>query len=82
MLRALVEGKSLRSTSRITGAALATVTGILRSVGYACRQYQNEVLVDLSVKRIQCDDLVLRAVQGQAGGDCEGHDEGKGGLAG
>jgi IS1 family transposase len=57
VLRCLVEGNSLRSTSRITGAALATVTGLLRSVGYACRQYQNEVFVDLPVKRVQCDEI-------------------------
>lgn len=57
ILRALVEGNSLRSTSRITGAALDTVTRTLRSVGYACRRYQNDVLVDLPVKRVQCDEI-------------------------
>lgn len=57
VLRCLVEGNSLRSTSRITGASLNTVTGVLRSVGYACRRYQNEAFVDLPVKRIECDEI-------------------------
>lgn len=57
VLRALVEGNSVRATTRITGAALATVLGVLRSVGYACRKYQHGVLVDLPVKHLQCDEI-------------------------
>jgi IS1 family transposase len=57
ILRALIEGNSLRSTSRITGAALDTVTRTLRSVGYACRKYQDEVFHDLPVKQVQCDEI-------------------------
>ena len=38
VLRCLVEGNSLRSTTRITGAALATVLRVLRTSGYACQK--------------------------------------------
>lgn len=57
VLRALVEGNSLRSTSRITGVALKSVTTLLRTVGHACRQFQNEALVNLPVRRVQCDEI-------------------------
>lgn len=29
----------------------------LRTVGYACRKYQNEVLVDLPYRQLQCDEI-------------------------
>lgn len=56
VLRCL-EGNSLRSTTRLTGVALATVTGVLRSVGYACQKYQNETLRNLPCKHLQLDEI-------------------------
>ena len=57
ILRCLVEGNSIRSTSRITGASKNTVTKLLVEVGKACSDYQNEHLTNLNCKRIQCDEI-------------------------
>lgn len=53
----LVEGNSLRATSRITGIARMTVEKLLRDIGAACRLFQRETLVNLTSKRIQCDEI-------------------------
>lgn len=53
----LVEGNSLRATSRLIGAALNTVTKLLVDAGAACKEYQSRTLVNLPFKRIQCDEV-------------------------
>ena len=55
IISALVEGNSIRSTCRMTGTAKGTVTRLLRDVGKACIQYQDEHLRNLTCKKIQCD---------------------------
>jgi hypothetical protein len=57
VIKALVEGNSIRATVRMTGAAKGTVTRLLESVGKACEAYQQEVLKDLPCKNIQCDEI-------------------------
>ena len=53
----LVEGNSVRATSRMTGAAKGTVLKLLSDVGKACSDYQNKALRNLSCKKIQCDEI-------------------------
>ncbi len=53
----LVEGMSIRSTVRITGAAKNTVTKLLVDIGRACQDYQDQVFRDLECKRLQCDEV-------------------------
>ena len=57
VLGALVEGNSIRSTVRMTGAAKNTVVKLLRDAGRACEQYQNKVMVNLPCRRIQVDEI-------------------------
>lgn len=57
VLAALVEGNSIRSTVRMTGISKNTITKLLRDVGRVCERYQNEIMVDLSCKRIQVDEI-------------------------
>jgi len=57
IISALVEGNSLRSTSRMTGAALNTVTKLLVDLGAACSEYQDKALRDLPCKRLQLDEI-------------------------
>lgn len=57
ILSCLVEGNSIRATSRLTGAAKNTVTKLLCDVGEACWEYQDRVLVDLPCQRVQCDEI-------------------------
>ena len=56
-IRCLVEGNSIRSTVRITGAAKNTVTKLLVELGHACWEYQNRALEGLTSKRVQCDEI-------------------------
>jgi IS1 family transposase len=53
----LVEGNSIRSTVRITGAAKNTITKLLVDLGEACSIYQDRVLQNLSCSTIQCDEI-------------------------
>ena len=57
ILRCLVEGNSIRSTSRITGASTNTITKLLCNVGKVCSEYQHKHLTNLNCKRIQCDEI-------------------------
>jgi IS1 family transposase len=53
----LIEGNSLRSTTRLVGCSINTVTKLLVDLGTACDLYQNEKLRGLTCKRIQCDEI-------------------------
>ena len=53
----LVEGNSIRATVRMTGAAKNTVVKLLKDLGKACLEYQEKTLVNLTCKRIQCDEI-------------------------
>ncbi len=53
----LVEGNSIRSTVRITGAAKNTVTKLLLDLGAACADYQAATLIDLPCTTIECDEI-------------------------
>lgn len=57
ILSALVEGNSLRSTQRMTGVSINTVTKLLVDAGAACEKYQDEVMRNLKCERIQCDEI-------------------------
>lgn len=53
----LVEGSSIRSTARITGADKETVMKLGAELGLACAEYQDRVMQNLSCKRVQCDEI-------------------------
>jgi IS1 family transposase len=57
VIAALVEGNSIRSTSRMTDVARNTVSKLLVELGAACSDYLNRTLVNLPCKRIQCDEI-------------------------
>lgn len=57
MIHSLVEGNSVRSTSRLTGVAKGTILRLLADVGTACAEYQHRTLRNLTCKRIQCDEI-------------------------
>jgi IS1 family transposase len=57
IVRALVEGNSIRATARLTGADKETVMRLLADVGTASDVYQGGALRNLSSKRIQCDEI-------------------------
>lgn len=53
----LVEGTSLRATSRLADCSINTVTKLLVDVGSAAAEYQDRTLRNLPCKRIQCDEI-------------------------
>jgi len=53
----LVEGNSINSTSRITGASKNTILKLLAEVGEACALYQDRIMVGLTSKKVQCDEI-------------------------
>ncbi len=57
IINLLVEGNSLRATSRITGASINTVSKLLIDVGTACDKFHNETVINLSTKRVECDEI-------------------------
>jgi IS1 family transposase len=57
VVRALVEGNSIRSTVRLTGVAKNTVTKLLVELGAACAEYQNQTIKNLNSHRVQCDEI-------------------------
>jgi IS1 family transposase len=54
---ALVEGNSIRATSRMTGVARNTVTKLLVDLGQACMNYHDKNVRNLRVQRLQCDEI-------------------------
>ena len=57
VFRCLVEGNSIRSTVRLTGAAKNTVAKLLVELGLACLEYQDKTLRELPCRRLQCDEI-------------------------
>ena len=57
IVAALVEGCSIRSTVRMTGASKNTIAKLLIELGAACSEYLDKNLVNLNSKRIQCDEI-------------------------
>lgn len=53
----LVEGNSLRATSRITGCSKNTIAKLLVSVGTACAKFHDEKVRNVASKKIQCDEI-------------------------
>jgi IS1 family transposase/lambda repressor-like predicted transcriptional regulator len=57
IIAALVEGTSIRATSRMVGVSKDTVMKLLVDVGKVCAEYQDWAFRNLSCKRVQCDEI-------------------------
>jgi IS1 family transposase len=57
VVAALVEGNSIRSTSRMTGVARNTVTKLLVDLGTACMKFHDLTVRNVRVRRLQCDEI-------------------------
>jgi IS1 family transposase len=53
----LVEGNSIRATTRMTGAAKNTITRLVVELGEACAAYQDQHLRDLPCRTIEADEI-------------------------
>ena len=57
VISALVEGCSVRSTSRLTGVAKGTILRLLAEVGTACAEYQHAAIRNVPARRVQIDEI-------------------------
>ena len=57
IINLLVEGASLRSISRVTGASINTVTKLLVDAGEACVAFHNETVRNVKAERVQVDEI-------------------------
>jgi IS1 family transposase len=57
IIACLVEGNSIRSTARLTGAARNTITTLLVNLGKAVSEFQDRTLRNLPATRIECDEI-------------------------
>lgn len=57
VLHLLLEGNSLRATARISDISYNTVCKLFVDGGCVAAVYQDEVLRDLSCKRLQLDEI-------------------------
>jgi len=57
IISALVEGNSIRATSRMLNVSKDTVVKLQVEAGYASADYQDKVFHDLTCKRIQVDEI-------------------------
>lgn len=53
----ICEGNSINSTCRVTCASKNTVLKLLAEVGEACALYQDRVMVGLTCKKVECDEI-------------------------
>src|SRR5580704_4762248 len=57
ILGMLVEGNSLRTTSRLADVSINTVTKLLVELGESCADYHYKNVRDVRVRRLQCDEI-------------------------
>jgi IS1 family transposase len=57
ILGMMVEGVSIRSISRLTGASKNTIVKLLADAGKACSDYQDRTFRELTCKRLQLDEI-------------------------
>ncbi|MGA3028427.1 MAG: IS1 family transposase [Bryobacteraceae bacterium] len=56
-MQLLVEGNSLRSTQRISGLDINTVTRILLKTGEKCEKLMGRTVVNAPVRDVECDEI-------------------------
>jgi IS1 family transposase len=57
ILGMLVEGNSLRATSRFADVSINTVSKLLVELGAACAEYHHQQVRNVRVRRLQCDEI-------------------------
>lgn len=57
IIKLLVEGNSIRATTRIVDVSKNTVAKLLVDIGRACQQFHNDTVIGLKSERVQCDEI-------------------------
>src|SRR5216683_2934101 len=57
VVKALVEGCSIRATVRLTGVSKNAIARLLVPLGNVCSKYQDEHVRGIRSQRVQCDEI-------------------------
>src|SRR2546425_11724512 len=57
VLNMLVEGNSLRSSSRMTGIHRTTIMNLMVQVGDKCRDFLDRWMRNLTLSHLECDEI-------------------------
>ena len=57
VLHHLVEGNTLRSTSRLTGVHRSTIMNAALDFGHQCADYMDGTMRNLDLKHVECDEI-------------------------
>jgi len=57
ILNMLVEGSSMRAISRVADVSVNTVGKLLADAGEVCARYHDEMVRDVAVRRVECDEV-------------------------
>lgn len=57
VIRCLVDGCSIRATTRMTGVAKNTIQKLTRELGQAVMEYHDNVVRNVKSRRVQCDEI-------------------------
>src|SRR5262245_54512670 len=57
ILGMMVEGMSIQSITRLTGASKNTVAKLLKDAGEACMSYHDRHVRNVRLQRVQCDEI-------------------------
>jgi len=57
VLHHLVEGNTLRSTSRLTGVHRTTIMNLALDFGHQCADYMDGTMRNLDLKHVECDEI-------------------------
>src|SRR5215216_1259226 len=57
IVKALVEGNSLRSITRMVGCSINTVTKLLVDLGTVCETFHDEHVRNVPAQRVQADEI-------------------------
>jgi hypothetical protein len=57
VIKHLVDGNSIRATSRLTGVAKGTILTLLENVGTECAEFHDRAVRNVKSRRVQCDEI-------------------------
>lgn len=57
ILKMLVEGTSMRAISRTVDVSINTVSKLLVDAGYACAEYHDQTVREVTSRRVECDEI-------------------------
>ena len=57
IINLLIDGNSLKTTSRIADVSINTVTKLLADVGQGCQEFHDSMMFHVSPRGVKCDEI-------------------------